>query len=129
MYPFFRKRAQTHKVVLVAVGCTLCFTSRATIVLTSLQSEVKDYKQKEFNTPWYAFLFMISYLAVVCVVNLSLIYLSISFHSYLFHLSRAVVITFFLILEIFPISLMLFLLRKLPTFKTNPTTRPIMENE
>jgi len=75
-----RKRAQTWKVVGVAVGCTICFLTRAGIVLYSLRQATQGFN-KNFNAPW------------------------------------AVVFVFFFFLEVVPICLMLFLLRKLPNWK------------
>jgi len=83
-----RKRAQTWKVVGVAVGCTICFITRAGIVLYSLMEASKNFN-KNFDAPW------------------------------------PLVFVFFFFLETVPITMMLFLLRKLPNWKADGT-KPLL---
>jgi len=76
-----RKRQQTRKVVLVSVGCTVCFVCRAVVQLITVVRAWNNFKDHGWNA------------------------------------SILEVIAFFAIFEAGPIILMLFLLRKLPTWK------------
>jgi len=85
-----KKRAQTTKVVGVAVGCTICFLTRAAIVFYSVVEASKNFN-RGFDAPWF------------------------------------VVFIFFFALETIPICLMLFLLRKLPNWKSHGT-KPLLDS-
>jgi len=80
------KVAQTFKVGSVAFVCTVCFATRASLVLYSLLKAINDQSfERNFDLAWFW------------------------------------VLIFFFIFEVLPIALMLFLLRKLPNWKEDPS--------